>query len=210
MKEFIIFGKNKSMQDINKIVEEAFSLYMPQDKEEIIKLTEYLVNKNIKTTVEIGTKFGGTFFIWCSLLKGVKISLDIPDGIHGGVSKKDFLKRNVDFLSKFKGVCFIEGNSHHLTTLDKLKKTLKGVSIDFLFIDGDHTYDGVKKDYEMYSTLVNSGGIIVFHDINDTQRHRERNVFVGKFWEEIKNTEKEYFEINSNKDWAGIGVLIKK
>jgi len=36
---------------------------------------------------------------------------------------------------------------------------------DFLFIDGDHTYEGVEGDFEMYSPLVRRGGIIAFHDI---------------------------------------------
>lgn len=38
------------------------------------------------------------------------------------------------------------------------------IKIDFLFIDGDHSYEGVKKDFELYSTLVNDNGIIVIHD----------------------------------------------
>jgi predicted O-methyltransferase YrrM len=38
-------------------------------------------------------------------------------------------------------------------------------NLDFLFIDGDHTYKGVKEDFEMYSPLVRKGGVIAFHDI---------------------------------------------
>jgi len=32
--------------------------------------------------------------------------------------------------------------------------------LDFLFIDGDHSYEGVRRDFEMYSPLVREGGII--------------------------------------------------
>jgi predicted O-methyltransferase YrrM len=42
---------------------------------------------------------------------------------------------------------------------------LKDNKVDFLFIDADHSYEGVKKDFEMYSPLVRKGGIIAFHDI---------------------------------------------
>jgi predicted O-methyltransferase YrrM len=42
---------------------------------------------------------------------------------------------------------------------------LKGSEGDFLFIDGDHTYQGVKQDFQMYSPLVKKGGIVAFHDI---------------------------------------------
>jgi hypothetical protein len=33
-----------------------------------------------------------------------------------------------------------------------------------LFIDGDHRYEGVRRDFEMYSPLVGAGGLIAFHD----------------------------------------------
>lgn len=36
--------------------------------------------------------------------------------------------------------------------------------IDFLFIDGDHNYEAVKKDWELYSTLLSTGSIVAFHD----------------------------------------------
>jgi predicted O-methyltransferase YrrM len=37
--------------------------------------------------------------------------------------------------------------------------------LDFLFIDGDHTYEGVKQDFEMYTPLVRKGGLVAMHDI---------------------------------------------
>lgn len=37
-------------------------------------------------------------------------------------------------------------------------------NIDFLFIDGDHNYEGVKKDWNLYSSLFKKGTIIAFHD----------------------------------------------
>lgn len=36
--------------------------------------------------------------------------------------------------------------------------------IDFIFIDGDHTYDGVKKDWNAYSPFLRKGSLVVFHD----------------------------------------------
>jgi hypothetical protein len=38
------------------------------------------------------------------------------------------------------------------------------IKIDLLFIDGDHSYDGVKKDFELYSKILNDNGIIIIHD----------------------------------------------
>lgn len=35
---------------------------------------------------------------------------------------------------------------------------------DFLFIDGDHSYEGVKTDWELWTPLVSTGGIVALHD----------------------------------------------
>lgn len=38
------------------------------------------------------------------------------------------------------------------------------IKIDVLFIDGDHSYEGVKKDFDLYSTILSDKGIIIIHD----------------------------------------------
>ena len=38
------------------------------------------------------------------------------------------------------------------------------IKIDYLHIDGDHSYDGVKKDFELYSQIISENGIITIHD----------------------------------------------
>ena len=40
----------------------------------------------------------------------------------------------------------------------------RDIKIDYLHIDADHTYEGVKKDFELYSALLNENGIISIHD----------------------------------------------
>ncbi len=42
------------------------------------------------------------------------------------------------------------------------------VKIDILFIDGDHSYEGVKKDFDLYSKLLNPNGVIMIHDTDKT------------------------------------------
>jgi hypothetical protein len=41
------------------------------------------------------------------------------------------------------------------------------IKIDFLFIDGDHSYEGVKKDFELYSNILSENGIIMLHDTDE-------------------------------------------
>ena len=195
------------MMDIEKIIESAYSLYMPQEKEEITQLAKFVYELQPKVVVEIGTKFGGTFKIWNEVTNAKTISIDLVAGIHGGVTRDDVDNRNKSFINLYGGRCnFIEGDSHQDLTYDLLINILKGQKIDFLFIDGDHTYEGVKQDYEMYKELVSDNGYIAFHDINDTQRHRDRNVYVGKLWNELIG---EKIEFNIGADWAGIGVIKK-
>ena len=40
------------------------------------------------------------------------------------------------------------------------------IKIDYLHIDGDHSYEGVKKDFELYSSIMSENGIITIHDID--------------------------------------------
>lgn len=44
------------------------------------------------------------------------------------------------------------------------KASLAGRTVDFLFIDGDHSYDGLRGDWEAWKPLVEVGGIVGLHD----------------------------------------------
>lgn len=45
--------------------------------------------------------------------------------------------------------------------------------IDFLFIDGDHSYDGVKHDFEAFSPWLTDGALVAFHD-SAWEHYRDR------------------------------------
>lgn len=224
------------LESIETIIDDAYKLYMPQVRGEITDLTRFLLshwegNKITSPNIlEIGTKFGGTFYIWNKLIEmigsGQSISIDLDDkGLHGGIGDERMDKRDLWFLERFKNCHFIRGDSHSAAVWNQVSSfaqmnppggtlgspvQLYEPFLDFLFIDGDHSYSGVKKDWEDYSPFVKKGGIVVLHDINDSERHRERNVFVSKFWQEIKDDPRfDSFEINANEDWAGISVSIK-
>ncbi len=96
-------------------------------------------------------------------------------------------------------------DSHNQETLEEVKNILSGNQLDFLFIDGDHTYEGVKKDFEMYSPLVRKGGIIAFHDIINKDPLR-KDIEVPKFWSVLKNRYR-INEIIFDKFNYGIGLI---
>jgi len=121
------------------------------------------------------------------------------------------------YIGKEKQKIFlIQGDSHSIETLRKIEGILRDDKVDFLFIDGDHSYEGVKKDFEMYSPLVRKGGIIAFHDIIPdyyTKYGIKTSSWAGevyKFWDEVKE-KYEHLEIvkDKNQDGFGIGIIIK-
>lgn len=58
-------------------------------------------------------------------------------------------------------------------------------SLDFLFIDGDHTYDGVKQDFDLYYEKVRPGGYIYFHDSRMYRGGAPFHVGSSKFTDEL-------------------------
>ena len=40
----------------------------------------------------------------------------------------------------------------------------RDIKIDMLWIDADHTFEGVKKDFDLYSQIMSDNGIIIIHD----------------------------------------------
>jgi predicted O-methyltransferase YrrM len=166
-----------------------------------------------KIIMEIGTRKGGTLFTWCrSTDANLVISVDLPGGIHGGGYHPSKKRLYSHFVSD-KPACKLELlqlDSHLSETLNKVKQILNGKKIDFLFIDGDHTYYGVRSDFEMYAPLVSDGGIIAFHDIvpNQTEHEDANTIEVPKFWAEIKDHfRSEEFISKAGKNWMGIGML---
>lgn len=177
-----------------------------QVKSEISALCKIVKKIRPKRIVEIGSYTGATIFLFTQIAKPEKIvSIDLPGGPFGG--GYPFWKVPLYKSLGGKGVVqLIRADSHSEETLGKLKTVLNNGPIDFLFIDGDHTYQGVKQDFEMYSPLVRKGGVIAFHDVAPDQS--AVGCEVDRFWNVIKKKYR-YDELIEKTDqrWAGIGVL---
>jgi predicted O-methyltransferase YrrM len=183
-----------------------------QSKPELTNLLAWIKNRPApKAVLEIGTARGGTLFSWCALAApdATIVSVDLPGGIHGG----GYPPWKVDFYRRFAGpsqkIHLLRGDSHDLKMLEEVKKLIPPGGLDFLFIDGDHTFEGVKSDYDLYSPLVKPGGTIIFHDICV---HRvEYDCHVDKLWNELKQG-REHWEFIENPEQGmyGIGVITAK
>ena len=179
-----------------------------QVKEEITELLKILARRKPKFLLEIGTARGGTLFLFgrVSSLNAVIISADLPGGRFGGGYREWRASLYKSFAIRAQEMYLVREDSHTPSTLNIIEKILKAHKLDFLFIDGDHTYDGVKKDFELYSKLVSKGGIIALHDI--VPGLPEAVGGVPRFWDEIK---RDFKYVEFVKNWkqggAGIGVI---
>jgi len=186
-----------------------YSVIPLQKRMEIGNLLEILKNENPKVVVEIGTADGGTLFLLSQIASSdaTIISIDLPEGEYGGEFYPDWkVSFYKSFVKESQKMHLIRADSHDSKTLSEAKQILERRKIDFLLIDGDHSYNGIKKDFEMYSPLVKKGGLIAFHDI---QIGPKENVGgVPEFWSEI-NTKFPSLEIveKGHEDGYGIGVL---
>lgn len=154
---------------------------------EITRLLEILAADPPRVVLEIGTLNGGTLFLWCRVAApdAVLVTVDVL-----GSALRRWSPHNVVFQSfariRQEIVVLSRTDSHALATVESIRELLRRRPIDFLFIDGDHSYDGVKRDFELYSPLVRPGGIVAFHDVSP--RPDPGTVGVLEFWNEFKQS----------------------
>jgi len=84
-----------------------------------------------------------------------------PEGVGGlpsTISTRPEFEQNLKLCCVDDVVDIIQASSEFVTA------QIRDYSVDVLFIDGDHTYEGVKRDFELYFSKVAVGGVIIFHD----------------------------------------------
>jgi predicted O-methyltransferase YrrM len=185
-----------------------FSMSQPlaplQIRSELLLWATEIAGLRPRNAMEIGTCNGGTLFLLCRLAHSNAriISLDYHRGRLGGARKAIYYS----FVRDHQRLHLIHGDSHSARTHSRIARKLGPAKLDFLFIDGDHSYEGVKCDFEMYSPLVRPGGVIAFHDI--VAHPPEAQCHVKEFWDDVKQRyrHKEIID-NPHQQWAGIGLL---
>lgn len=159
---------------------------MGQVRSEILALGNLLKEFAPKRSLEIGTNYGGTLLLLCALSapRAKIISVDLPYGPFGG----GYPRRKAPIFWRFprngQTLHLIRADSHAAETKEQVARLLNGEPLDYIFIDADHTYEGVSKDFEMYAPLVRSGGIVAFHDI--VTHKPGTDCEVERFWNEVK------------------------
>lgn len=183
-----------------------------QNIQEFQELLEDYITLNPSKIIEIGSLYGWTLqhFIHYGQDNSTVVAIDLP--VRNFVGPYDWrvekqernYKEEWPKWAKAKKckLYLIPDSSQKPQTVQKTKDIFKEERVDFLFIDGDHTYQGVKMDFELYSPLVKKGGIVAFHDIG---KNEEGGVY--NLWQELKQNykHKEFlYEANNEK---GIGAI---
>jgi cephalosporin hydroxylase len=177
-----------------------------QIPEEITALLGIVARLRPKSVLEVGSSRGGTLYLFTKFVDPsatlMSVDLRIPD--------PDLLR---SFARGRQRVVPFQGDSGAASTLEAVRKVFPE-PIDYLFLDGDHSYEGVRRDFETYGPLVRPGGVVAFHDIVEDNETRYGVITGGwsggvpQFWREVREGyEHAEFVQSHHQDACGIGVL---
>lgn len=197
------------LSDFESVFQFACDVLGPhQKRSEIERLIEFAEQRRPTTALEIGMAQAGTTFLLKERISTLNLLMGVDIHLHNVFLLEAFNRRGCQLQ-------FFEGDSALPEIKSGIVEALSGRKLDLLFIDGDHSYEGVKSDFENYKGLVSEGGMIIFHDICEDFQTRygiHSGNYTGgvpRFWKEVKGAFENYeFVDNADQDGFGIGCLI--
>ncbi|MCX6632272.1 MAG: class I SAM-dependent methyltransferase [Candidatus Solibacter sp.] len=153
--------------------------------------------------VELGTHYGESYFTFCQAIVECGVACrafavdtwrgDPHTGAYGEAVLREVSAHNQQHYASFSTLL--------RTFFDEALEHFPGASIDLLHIDGLHTYEAVRHDFETWFPKVSAGGIVLLHDT----RSRRNDFGVWRLWDELRRTY-ESFEFPHS---CGLGVIRK-
>lgn len=174
--------------DLDELAKRTADYFLAiQNDYELRHFLERVRDQRPRVVVEIGTARGGMLFCFAQLAArdGTLVSIDLPGAPNCGGQTATEREVFATFGPPSQRMHFIPADSHLPATREHLVEILGGRPIDLLFIDGDHSYEGCRLDFEMYRHLVAPDGLIVFHDICMFPDEWP-DAAVGVAWQEIR------------------------
>jgi O-antigen biosynthesis protein len=153
-----------------------------------------------KVFVELGTHNGFSYFVGCQTIEELNLpakafAVDHWLGDEHAGSFDD---------SVYEGVLSLNNQYRSFSTLLKMsfsdaRSKFEDHSVDLLHIDGFHTYEAVKEDFETWLPKLSRHAVVILHDIH--VRHADFGVY--KYWAEIKKDHQTIEFVGS----YGLGVV---
>ena len=188
------------------------SCVLEQDRCELAEFISICREQDVKTVLEVGSRFGGTLRSWMKLLPTTHlVTVDKPwEEVTGTGNGSDYRRTREElwrtWLKPNQFLRCVWGDSHAPESLTSVKGAMKEwnlSSFDMVFIDGDHKRAGVESDYQDYGTLASK--LVGFNDFLSGFPIAKEDCDVASFWNEMKATRKTNDIIYS--ETYGIGVL---
>ena len=182
-----------------------------QVRSEIVGLVERVAALRPERVCEIGPYLGGTSFLFARAA-APDATIILLDAMMPWARRRA-LRR---FARSSQRLTCLRGDSHDPAVRRRVADRFGGAGVDFLFIDGDHRYEGALADWRDYAPLVRPGGLVAFHDI--VQDHRARfgretpgdSGGVPQLWAELRarhGTAASELVENPDQDGCGIGII---
>lgn len=208
--------------DLDALVELAFTfdrfgvrIGPGQVRSEIRGLLRLVELCGCRRILEIGTHQGGSLFLLAHVAhpQAQLLSVDLPHGEFGGGYPRWRAPLYRRFGRPGQRIELIRADSHAESTRARVLELLGGEPLDLLFVDGDHTYEGVRRDFELYGGLVRPGGLVAFHDIAPGEPSPESEASgllsgdVPRFWAELRERYPTTELVASAAGFFGIGIV---
>jgi predicted O-methyltransferase YrrM len=139
--------------------------------EGLLDLIKELGDNSDKTMIEIGSFVGESTVLFAQSFKKV-IAIDPFEADYDPQDPTSYLFEFDNVYQTYLDRITVYSNIETIIdTSDDAVKELVGKEFDFVYIDGLHTYEGVKTDITNYLPLVKKGGVIGGHDYTDKIPH---------------------------------------
>lgn len=185
---------------------EKYETEVAQDLAELEALAEIFHREEVRSYLEIGVRYGGSFWrLVRTLPRGSRaVALDLPTGAGGRVDGIPIMGRCAERLRGLGyDVHFLLGDSSVPAIVERVRAL---GPFDAVFIDANHTLPYVMADWTNYGPMAR---IVAFHDIAWSRPPEfNQHIKVPQFWEKIKQDYRhEEFKLHHTGQDNGIGVL---